>query len=202
MSAAPFSELVLATHNPGKLAEMRALVGPLGVRVHSAAELALAEPEETAGTFAGNAALKAEAACAATGLPALADDSGLAVAALGGAPGVYSARWAGPERDFTAAMARVLDLVTGRDRGAAFVCVLALAVPDGPTRLYEGRVEGAIAEAPRGTGFGYDPIFVPVEGDGRTFGEMSPDEKAGTDAPLSHRARAIARFRTALMAAA
>jgi XTP/dITP diphosphohydrolase len=190
--------LVLATHNPGKVAEFGGLLAPLGIAVVAAGALGLPEPEETADTFAGNAVLKAEAARDATGLPALADDSGLSVAALGGAPGIYSARWAGPGKDFAAAMARVLSGV-GHDRRAAFVAVLALAAPDAATRTWEGRVDGTLAPAPRGSqGFGYDPIFVPDDGDGRTFGEMTAEEKHGGTAPLSHRARAVALFLAAL----
>ncbi|XWN31945.1 MAG: RdgB/HAM1 family non-canonical purine NTP pyrophosphatase [Devosia sp.] len=190
--------LILATHNKGKVAEMGTLLAPLGITVVSALELSLDEPEETETTFDGNAALKAEAAAKATGLPALSDDSGLAVDALDGDPGVYSARWAGPQRDFAMAMARVLDALSEKgtfERGAAFISVLALAVPGEATRLYEGRVKGTIASIPRGAhGFGYDPIFIPEEGDGRTFGEMTAEEKSGGQKPLSHRARAIAKF--------
>lgn len=190
--------LVLATHNAGKVREFRDLLAPLGITVVAAGELDLPEPEETATTFEGNAILKAEAARDATGLPALADDSGLAVAALGGAPGVYSARWAGPDKDFAAAMARVLAGVAD-DRRAAFVAVLALAAPGEATRTWEGRVDGTLADAPRGSqGFGYDPIFIPGQGDGRTFGEMSAAEKHGGVEPLSHRARAVASFLSAL----
>lgn len=197
--------LVLATHNRGKLAEMTPLLAPLGIRLSSAGELDLPVPEETGTTFEANAALKAEAACRATGLPALADDSGLCVDALDGAPGVYSADWAGPDRDFSHAMARVLEALDGTGatdpaaRRASFVSVLALAIPGSATRFVEGRCEGTIAPGPRGTGgFGYDPLFVPEDGDGRTFGEMSADEKEGQRAPLSHRARAIATFMSLL----
>jgi XTP/dITP diphosphohydrolase len=190
--------LVLATHNPGKVREFETLLAPLGIAVVPGAALGLPEPEETADTFHGNAILKAEAARDAAGLHALADDSGLAVEALGGAPGIHSARWAGPHKDFAAAMARVLAGV-GDDRRAAFVAVLALAAPGAPTRTWEGRVEGTLAAAPRGSqGFGYDPIFIPGEGDGRTFGEMSAAEKHGGAEPLSHRARAVAGFLAAL----
>lgn len=190
--------LVLATHNPGKVAEFAALLAPLGITVVAAGELGLPEPEETADTFEGNSVLKAEAARDATGLPALADDSGVTVAALGGAPGIYSARWAGPGKDFAVAMRRVLDGVAaagGEDRRAAFVAVLALATPGAATRTWEGRVDGTLAASPCGSqGFGYDPIFIPEQGDGRTFGEMSAEEKHGGSTPLSHRARAVARF--------
>jgi XTP/dITP diphosphohydrolase len=189
--------LVLASHNPGKLAELEALLAPYGVAVTSSRALGLPEPEETGLTFADNARLKARAAVAAAGLPALADDSGLEVRGLGGAPGVRSARWAGPERDFGPAMARVRDeLVLGfgdferADRRAAFVAVLCLAWPDGHTELAKGRVEGELVDPPRGSGgFGYDPMFVP-EGESRTFGEMTPADKH----EVSHRARALRRL--------
>jgi XTP/dITP diphosphohydrolase len=189
--------LVLASHNPGKLAELEALLAPFGIKLTSSRELELPEPEETALTFADNARLKANAAVAASGLPALADDSGLEVRGLGGAPGVRSARWAGPERDFARAMARVRDELIRRfgdferaERRAAFVAALCLAWPDGHTELAEGRVEGLLVDPPRGSGgFGYDPMFVP-EGEGRTFGEMTPADKH----ELSHRARALRRL--------
>ena len=197
--------LVIATHNKGKLAEFEALLGPKGIEVIGAGALDLPEPEETESTFSGNAALKAEAASAALGLPALADDSGVTVEALGGDPGIYSARWAGPEKDFAAAMGRVLALLeagghtAASARRGAFVAVLALARPGEETIFFEGITEGVIADAPRGSeGFGYDPIFIPDDGDGRTFGEMSAAEKHGVDAPLSHRARAVRRFAEAL----
>jgi XTP/dITP diphosphohydrolase len=189
--------LVLASHNPGKLAELEALLAPCAVTVTSSRALGLPEPEETGLTFADNARLKARAAVAAAGLPALADDSGLEVRGLGGAPGVRSARWAGPERDFGPAMARVRDeLVLGfgdferADRRAAFVAVLCLAWQDGHTELAKGRVEGELVDPPRGSGgFGYDPMFVP-EGESRTFGEMTPADKH----EVSHRARALRRL--------
>lgn len=197
--------LLIATHNEGKLAEFRQMLEPAGITVVGAREAGLVEPEETEDTFEGNAALKAEAACKALGIPALADDSGVTVEALGGAPGIFSARWAGPERNFSAAIGRVLDeLMTGGHdhpaaRRAAFVAVLALARPGEETLFFEGRTEGVIADVPRGDGgFGYDPVFIPDDGDGRTFGEMSAEEKHGRDAPLSHRARALARFAEAL----
>lgn len=190
----PGSKVVLATHNPGKLAEFRELLAPLPITLVSAGELGLSEPDETASDFAGNAAIKARAAAAAAGLPALADDSGLVVHGLDGAPGVESARWAGPERDFARAMRRVHDALAERfgsferaDRRAAFVCVLALAFPGGDLRTFEGRVEGTLVWPPRGSrGFGYDPVFVP-EGETRTFAEMDRAEKARH----SHRARAV-----------
>jgi XTP/dITP diphosphohydrolase len=194
-SAAP--RLVLASHNPGKLAELAALLAPYRVSVASSGELGLPEPAETGATFAANARLKAHAAAQASGLPALADDSGLEVRGLGGAPGVHSARWAGPERDFGGAMARVRDELSARfgaferaERRAAFVAVLCLAWPDGHEELAEGRIEGELVDPPRGSGgFGYDPMFVP-EGQGRTFGEMTAAEKQ----ERSHRARALRRL--------
>jgi len=189
--------LVVASHNPGKVREIAALLGPLGVEAVSAAELGLPAPEETEATFVGNAALKARAAAAGSGLPALADDSGLEVAGLCGAPGVYSARWAGPERDFRAAMARVwrqLQAIDAADLSARFVCVLALAQPDGAVTTFEGEARGTIVWPPRGEkGFGYDPIFQP-DGHARTFAEMTHEEKL----PLTHRARAFEKFVAAL----
>ncbi len=185
--------LVIATHNPGKLREIADLVAPFGIATVSAAELDLPEPEETGATFAENAAIKALAAARAAGLPALADDSGLAVAALDGAPGIRSARWAGEERDFAAAMAKVWRALEERgtdDRRAAFVCALALAWPDGHVEIFEGRVAGEIIWPPRGDrGFGYDPIFRP-DGHDVTFGEMDPQAKHR----ISHRADAFRRF--------
>jgi XTP/dITP diphosphohydrolase len=183
--------LVLATHNAGKLKEISQLLAPLGIQVASAAEYGLPEPEETGDSFAANAALKALAAAGGSGLPALADDSGLSVHALGGAPGIYSARWAGPEKDFALAMARIeRELGAATDRRAAFVCVLALAWPDGRVESVEGRIEGSLVFPPRGgKGFGYDPIFVP-EGGTETFAEIDPMEKQR----ISHRARAFARL--------
>jgi XTP/dITP diphosphohydrolase len=189
--------LVLASHNPGKLAELQALLAPHGVAITSSRELGLPEPSETGLTFAANARLKAQAAAQASGLPALADDSGLEAHGLGGAPGVHSARWAGPERDFAKAMARVRDELGRRfggferaDRSAAFVAVLCLAWPDGHEELAEGRVAGELVDPPRGSGgFGYDPMFAP-EGETRTFGEMAPADKQR----LSHRARALRRL--------
>lgn len=181
--------LVIATHNPGKLAEIGDLLAPFGVGVLSAGALGLPEPEETGRTFAANAALKAEAAAAGAGLPALADDSGLCVAALDGAPGIYSARWSGPDKDFRQAMARVeRELAGSPNRGAHFICALALAFPGGETQIFEGRVEGTLVFPPRGErGFGYDPIFLP-DGENETFGEMDPARKHA----MSHRARAFA----------
>jgi XTP/dITP diphosphohydrolase len=189
--------LVVASHNAGKVREIGALLAPLGVDAISAGELGLPEPEETESTFAGNAALKAVAAAKASGLPSLADDSGLEVAALGGAPGVYSARWAGETRDFNAAMERVWRALMEKNAGdfsARFVCVLALARPDGEVQCFEGEARGRIVWPKRGAfGFGYDPIFVP-EGHTRTFGEMTAEEKL----PLTHRQRAFEKLLAAL----
>lgn len=188
--ARPFAggKLVLASHNPGKVREIHDLLAPFGTDVVSAGALGLPEPEETEDSFIGNARLKALAAAKASGLPALADDSGLAVTALDGAPGIYSARWAGPGKDFAAAMARVLKLLQpSKDRSAEFVCALALAWPDGHCDCFEGRIAGTIIDAPRGDkGFGYDPIFLPVGG-ALTFGEMEPEAKHA----ISHRALAF-----------
>lgn len=188
--------LVLATHNAGKLRELFDLLAPYGIVTVAASALALPEPEETEATFAGNALLKAAAAAQASGLPALADDSGLAVTALGGAPGVYSARWAGEPRDFGAAMARVQrELADAADRSAHFVSVLCLAWPDGAAALFEGRVDGVIRWPPVGAnGFGYDPIFLPG-GETRSYGEIAPAEKHATN----HRARAIKTFAAACL---
>lgn len=185
--------LVLASHNAGKLREFRALLAPHGMALVSAKELGLPEPEETGTTFVANAALKALAAARATGLPALADDSGCEVAALGGAPGVYTADWATQpdgSRDYGPAMARVAREAAGDpDRRCAFVATLVLAWPDGHTEVAEGRTEGVWVCPPRGAhGFGFDPMFEPEGGGGRTFGEMTSEQKAG----LNHRARAFA----------
>jgi XTP/dITP diphosphohydrolase len=185
------SRLVIASHNPGKLREISALIAPRRVDCVSAAALGLPEPEETAPDFVGNARLKAVAAAQASGLPALADDSGFSVAALGGAPGVVSARWAGPARDFSVAMERVqAEIGDDADRRAWFTAALCLAWPDGETATFLGRVEGAAIWPPRGArGFGYDPMFVPL-GEARSYGEMDPAEKHAT----SHRARAFAQL--------
>lgn len=184
-------KLVLATHNPSKVKEIGALLRPLKIEVVSSADLGLIEPEETGTTFAENAVLKAALAAQAARLPALADDSGLCVNALGGAPGVYSADWAGPEKDFAKAMASVNSrLADNHDRTAAFVCTLALAWPDGECEIYEGRVDGFLIWPPRGiNGFGYDPMFIP-EDYNRSFGEMSAANKQ----KVSHRARAMQKF--------
>ena len=188
------ARLVLATHNPGKLRELQALLEPRGIEVVSAAELRLPEPVEDGRTFEDNARIKARAAAGAAGLPALADDSGLAAMGLDGAPGVHSARWAEPGKDFGAAMARVREELATRfgsfaaaDRRAAFVAALCLAWPDGHEELTQGRVDGHLVDPPRGNGgFGYDPMFVP-EGRSETFAEMAPEAKQA----LSHRGRAL-----------
>jgi XTP/dITP diphosphohydrolase len=186
--------LVIASHNPGKVAEIAALMRPLGVAVISAATLGLAEPEETGTSFEANAELKARAAAAGAALPALADDSGLVVPALGGDPGIYSARWAEPGRDFGHAMRRVEEALGGTsDRRAHFVAVLALAWPDGHVESFRGEAHGALVWPPRGTrGFGYDPIFVP-DGKTLTFGEIDPDLKHR----ISHRADAFRKLAAA-----
>jgi XTP/dITP diphosphohydrolase len=197
--ARPFTgdRLVIATHNPGKLAEIGDLLAPFGVTALSAAALGLPEPEETGTSFAANAALKAHAAAEASRLPALADDSGLVVPALGGAPGIYSARWAGPERDFARAMAQVEEQLRDKpDRRAHFIAALALAWPDGHVEGFEGAVHGTLVWPPRGTrGFGYDPMFLPAGGD-RSFGEMEPAAKHR----ISHRALAFAKLIAACFA--
>jgi XTP/dITP diphosphohydrolase len=184
--------LVIASHNPGKIREIAELLEPFGLSVLRADSLGLPEPEETGLTFAANAELKAVAAAIGASLPALADDSGLVVPALGGAPGVYSARWAGPDKDFDSAMARIREeLGERRDAAAFFVCALALAWPDGTCEVFEGRVDGSLVFPPRGrNGFGYDPIFLP-EGESETFGEMEPARKHA----MSHRARAFEQLR-------
>ena len=187
-------QLVIASHNAGKVREIGDLLEPLGISASAASDLNLPEPEETGTTYTANAALKARAAANATGLPALADDSGFAVSALGGAPGVYSARWAGPGKDFAIAMARVRDEVTALeradasiDRAAAFICALALAWPDGHIEVFEGSVTGQMVWPPRGSrGFGYDPMFQ-ATGMTETFGECDPVFKH----TISHRAVAF-----------
>ena len=189
------AKLVIASHNEGKVRELAELFAPFGIECVSAASLGLPEPEETGESFADNAKLKAMAAAQGSGLPALADDSGLEVTALGGAPGIHSARWGGSDKDFGLAMARVNQaLAKGSDGHANFTCVLAIASPDGSVALSEGKVFGTVVWPPRGTrGFGYDPIFVP-DGYDETFGEMDPELKNR----LSHRMRAFEK----LMAAA
>jgi XTP/dITP diphosphohydrolase len=195
--------LVIATHNPGKLTEMRDLLAPHGIDVVSAGELGLPEPEEIGTTFEANARINAAAAAQATKLPAFADDSGLAVDALNGQPGIYSARWAGPTKDFNGAMTRVERLLQERGatepakRGAQFVSALCVAWPDGHLEEVEARVDGTLVWPPRGTaGFGYDPMFQP-NGHNRTFGEMTAVEKHGLPPHglgLSHRARAFVKL--------
>ncbi len=187
----PGATLVIASHNAGKVREIGELLAPKSIRVVSAGEMGLPEPEETGTTFTANAELKALAAARGANLPALADDSGLVVDALGGDPGIYSARWAGPSKDFGLAMDKVLTGLEGdKPRSARFVCALTLALPDGTFHTVEGMVEGVIAPAPKGTrGFGYDPIFV-AQGHTQTFGEIEPDQKHA----ISHRARAFAQL--------
>lgn len=186
-------KLVVASHNPGKVREIAELIAPFDIDAVSAAALKLDEPEETEATFTGNALIKARAAAAASNFPALADDSGLCVDALGGDPGVLSARWAGPNKDFAAAMREVHDRIArskSSNRRAHFVCALAIAWPDGHAEVFEGKVHGHLVWPPRGhRGFGYDPIFVP-DGHDETFGEMDPAKKHA----MSHRARAFAKF--------
>lgn len=196
-------KLVIATHNPGKLAEMRELLAPHGIEVVSAGELDLREPEETGNDFRSNAAIKAIAAAQATKLPAFADDSGIVVDALDGAPGIFSARWAGPNKDFAAAMAQIERLLQERGattpdkRKAHFVSALCVAWPDGHLEEVDARVDGTLVWPPRGTaGFGYDPMFLP-DGHARTFGEMESIEKHGLPPlglGLSHRARAFVKL--------
>jgi XTP/dITP diphosphohydrolase len=196
-------QLVIATHNPGKLVEMRELLAPYGIEAVSAGELGLDEPEETGSDFRSNAAIKALAAARATRLAAFADDSGIVVDALDGAPGIYSARWAGPAKDFPAAMARIERLLQERGattpdrRKAHFISALCVAWPDGHREDVEGRVDGTLVWPPRGSaGFGYDPMFLP-DGFDRTFGEMESIEKHGLPPlglGLSHRARAFVKL--------
>ena len=223
------TELVVATHNPGKLAELRDLLAPFGIAAVSAGELGLPEPAETGTSFRDNARIKAQAAAMAARRVAFADDSGLAVDALDGAPGIHSARWAGPSKDFAAAMARIERELAARgcgeplQRQARFVCALCLAWPDRHLEEFEGRVEGTLVWPPRGdAGFGYDPMFLP-EGHARTFGEMTSAEKHGLPPSalahvlvgkpvstlpgrargqgLSHRARAFQQLAEACLAA-
>jgi len=200
--------LVIATHNPGKLAEMRDLLAPFGVDAVSAGELGLAEPAETGTTFADNARIKAMAAARASGHPAFADDSGLAVDALDGDPGIYSARWAGPDKNFRHAM-EVVDAklrergaITSAQRRAHFVSALCVAWPDGHLEQFDAKVDGALVWPPRGErGFGYDPMFLP-DGFERTFGEMASEEKHGLPPKgrgLSHRARAFLKLAEACL---
>ena len=200
--------VVVATHNSGKLREMRELLAPFGIVTQSAGELGLPEPKETGKTFAANARIKAAAAARASGSVAFADDSGLVVDALGGEPGIHSARWAGPEKDFRGAMNRIQTLLIERNakspeqRRAHFIAALCLAWPDGHVEEFEGRVDGVIAWPPRGDkGFGYDPLFRP-DGFDRTFGEMDAEEKHGLPPKgkgLSHRARAFLKLADACL---
>ena len=209
MHRAITGRLVIATHNKGKLAEMRELLALHGVEAVSASELNLPEPEETGTTFAANARIKAEAAAQASGLPAFADDSGLAVDALDGAPGIYSARWAGETKDFRHAMEKVeaglreRDAFKSDERKAHFISVLCVAWPDGHVEEFEGKVDGALVWPPRGDkGFGYDPMFLPAGFD-LTFGEMTSDQKHGLPPRgqgLSHRARAFLKLAEACLA--
>ena len=200
--------LVIATHNPGKLVEMRGLLAPYEIEATSAGELKLSEPNETGMTFRDNARIKAAAAARATGLPAFADDSGLAVDALDGAPGIYSARWAGPDKDFRHAMHEVetrlqeRGATTPERRRAHFISALCVAWPEGDREEFEGRVDGVLVWPPRGdNGFGYDPMFLP-DGHARTFGEMSREEKhelPPRGKGLSHRARAFFKLAEACL---
>ena len=200
--------VVIATHNPGKLKEMRELLAPYGIAAQSAGELGLGEPDETGSTFAENARIKAMAAAKATGRVSFADDSGLVVEALGGEPGIHSARWAGETKDFRGAMNRIQTLLIERgarepaQRRAHFIAALCLAWPDGHVEDFEGRVDGVAVWPPRGDkGFGYDPLFLP-DGFDRTFGEMSAEEKHGLPPQgqgLSHRARAFVKLADACL---
>jgi XTP/dITP diphosphohydrolase len=202
------SPVVIATHNPGKLREIRELLAPYAIEAQSAGELGLAEPAETGRTFAANARIKALAAAKATGRAAFADDSGLVVDALDGEPGIHSARWAGPDKDFRAAMNRVQTLLIERNvktpdaRRAHFIAALCLAWPDGHVEDFEGRVDGTLVWPPRGDmGFGYDPLFLP-DGFDRTFGQISAEEKHGLPPrgkALSHRARAFIKLAEACL---
>jgi XTP/dITP diphosphohydrolase len=200
--------VVIATHNAGKLVEIRELLAHYGVEAVSAGDLNLPEPEETGTTFAANARIKAQASALASGMPALADDSGLVVDALDGAPGIYSARWAGPGKDFQLAMEKIEGMLRERDaftpqqRSAHFISVLCVAWPDGHLEEFEGKVDGSLVWPPRGkAGFGYDPMFLP-DGFGLTFGEMSSDQKHGLPPHgqgLSHRARAFLKLAEACL---
>ena len=201
-------QLVIATHNPGKLREMRELLSPFGVEAVAAGELGLGEPEETGTSFQENARIKAAAAAAAVDLPAFSDDSGLVVDALGGAPGIHSARWAGPGKDFAGAMRKIEALLRGHGaatpeaRRAHFVSALCVAWPDGHAEEFEGRVNGTLVWPPRGDrGFGYDPMFLPAGYD-LTFGEMTSEAKHGLPPRglgLSHRARAFLKLAEACL---
>lgn len=197
----PGSRLVVASHNPGKVWEINQLIQPYGFDAVSAGDLGLAEPEETEPTFAGNARLKAVGAALGADLPALADDSGLEVDILGGSPGIYSARWAGPTKDFSIAMRKVAEEITARHGWSApgpranFISVLCLAWPDGEHHFFEGRIDGHLVWPGRGgNGFGYDPMFI-ADGETETFGEMAPARKYA----MSHRTRAFAKFKKAML---
>ncbi len=200
--------IVVATHNAGKLREMRDLLAPYGIEAVSAGELNLPEPDETGETFRSNARIKAQAAAQKSGLTSFADDSGLVVDALGGDPGIYSARWAGPDKDFNGAMAQIEKLLQERgatlpaQRKAHFVSALCVCWPDGHMEEFEARIDGTLVWPPRGTkGFGYDPMFLP-DGHERTFGEMPPEEKHGLPPlgkGLSHRARAFVKLAEACL---
>ncbi|HET7804518.1 MAG TPA: RdgB/HAM1 family non-canonical purine NTP pyrophosphatase [Pseudolabrys sp.] len=200
--------VIIATHNPGKLKEMRELLAPYGIATQSAGELGLPEPAETGTTFAENARIKALAAARASGKPAFADDSGLVIDALDGEPGIHSARWAGPDKDFRAAMNRIQTLLIEREarspdrRRAHFIAALCLAWPDGHVEDFEGRVDGVAVWPPRGDkGFGYDPLFRP-DGFDVTFGQMTAEEKHGLPplgGGLSHRARAFMKLAEACL---
>ncbi|MCL4677098.1 MAG: RdgB/HAM1 family non-canonical purine NTP pyrophosphatase [Alphaproteobacteria bacterium] len=194
----PGERLLIATHNSGKAREIGALLSPYIGSFTTSAELGLAEPEETGDTFVANALIKARQAARESGLVALADDSGLSVTSLGGEPGIYSARWGGPKKDFVLAMQKVHEALGDQtDRSACFICVLALAWPDGEAYTFEGRIDGQIVWPARGDkGFGYDPIFV-ANGHSRTFAEIEPAEKQ----TISHRARAFEKLMNALAAA-
>jgi XTP/dITP diphosphohydrolase len=187
------SQLVVASHNEGKVREIKALLGPHGIVAVSAGSLSLPEPEETGATFAANAQIKAHASATASHHAALADDSGLCVDALGGAPGIYSARWAGPTKDFRIAMTRIHDEL--REKGlttsaAKFVCALCIALPSGESKVFEGEVHGSLTFPPRGDhGFGYDPIFI-ADGMDQTFAEIAPAQKHA----MSHRAKAFEKL--------
>jgi len=194
----PIPNLVIASHNADKVREIGEMIAPMGIRVMSATEANIEEPEETGATFAENAELKAVHAGQVTGMASLADDSGLVVPAIGGAPGIYSARWAGPNKDFGAAFARIQKELGDKPADAYFVCVLALWQPKLGMQFFEGRIDGKLTFPPSGDkGFGYDPIFIP-DGYAITFGEMDPVEKNR----ISHRARAFDKFLNHLKVAA
>lgn len=183
-------KLLIASHNQGKVDEIGRMIAPYAISVVSAAEAKLDEPEETGTTFAANAELKARHAMEHSGLPSLADDSGLCVEHLGGAPGVYSARWGGPNKDWPTAFSRIEKELGGKKPNAHFMCVLCLCLPDGSSHFFEGRIDGTLTFTPRGgQGFGYDPIFIP-NGYTKTFAEMSAEEKNR----ISHRALAFKKF--------